>query len=747
MRDRGRSIRSRVIVVVGVPLAGLIALWIFATSLTLPNALDLRSAGVIGADVGISAGEMQFELGRERATVQEFLAKGASEAALAQQELATDTKVDRFRELVAADRLTSVAGDDLLDRIDVVTAKLNSLVAGRERVHSRSIARPEALRFYTDVVETIFDLSPFTSALADDAALTRDSITTVYFSRAEVALSEQDALIRGAAYAGRLSADEHVELIRVIAARQQLFDAAISSFPADLREQYRLILSGPGFSRLRAYEDRLIDNGPGIDIPITAASWTSIFDTVIDQFHEVGLRLRTSTVERSSSYGFSVLLRLTLAGGIGLLALALTIVASIRSSRTVIHQLSGLRKAAEELAMIRLPQVVSRLRRGEVVDVAAESRPLAAGADEIGAVGAAFNDVSRTAIQSAVDEANLRRGINDVFVNIARRSQALLHRQLALLDTMERKTTEAEDLEALFRVDHLATRMRRHAEDLVVLAGASPGRGWRSPVPLIDVIRGAVSETEDYARVDILAVPDATLAGRAVSDVIHLLAGLVENATSFSPPHTRVTVTGELVSNGYVVEIEDRGLGMDPTRYADTNARLAKPPDFDPSRSAQLGLFVVAKLASRHGVTVTLRPSPFGGVTAVTLIPSAIVNEEAPRQSVPDRPAPIPQSAVTTMEIPRTVPPPSPPRRRGHGSKPADGFDLTSHGLPRRVRPTSTRRPSGKPATVTDPLPDLSPERLRARMSALQAGTARGRQDAELATGPAESADPSTLDH
>jgi hypothetical protein len=201
---------------------------------------------------------------------------------------------------------------------------------------------------------------------------------------------------------------------------------------------------------------------------------------------------------------------------------------------------------------------------------------------------------------------------------------------------MERRTDDPTELEDLFRVDHLATRMRRHAEDLVILAGASPGRGWRNPVPLVDVLRGAVSEVEDYARVMVRPLPDVAIAGRAVADVIHLLAELIENATSFSPPHTKVNIGGDVVPRGFAVEIEDRGLGLTPDALALANARLTNPPDFDPTHSAQLGLFVVARLAARHGVLVQLRPSPYGGITAVALLPEDLV---VPRSAMVALPA------------------------------------------------------------------------------------------------------------
>jgi hypothetical protein len=278
--------------------------------------------------------------------------------------------------------------------------------------------------------------------------------------------------------------------------------------------------------------------------------------------------------------------------------------------------------------------VISRLRRGEQVDVAAEAPPLRVGNDEIGQVGRAFDAVRQTAVAAAVEEARLRQGLNDVFRNLARRNQSLLQRQLTSLDEMERKATDPEVLDDLFKLDHLTTRMRRHAEGLIILSGAPPGRGWSSPVRLVDVMRGAVAEVEDYARVQVATQAKAALSGSAVTDVIHLLAELIENATSLSPPYTQVRVTGEVVSNGFAIEVEDRGLGMTPDRMAELNHRLSRTPDVNPANTEQLGLFVVAQLARRHGISVTLRASPYGGATAVVLVPRELV--------VDDRPAALP---------------------------------------------------------------------------------------------------------
>ena len=272
---------------------------------------------------------------------------------------------------------------------------------------------------------------------------------------------------------------------------------------------------------------------------------------------------------------------------------------------------------------------VSRLRRGEDVDIAAESPPLATGkTTEIAKVAEAFSTVQRTAVEAAVGQARLRKGISQVFLNLAWRSQSLLHRQLSMLDGMERRSSEPEALEDLFRLDHLTTRMRRHAEGLTILSGATSARGWRHPVPAIDVLRGAVAEVEDYTRVNVVTQSRDGVAGAAVADVIHLLAELIENATAYSPPNTQVMVTADGVANGFAVEIEDRGLGISHEDLAKFNEQLADPPEFDLADSDQLGLFVVGRLAARHQIKITLRQSPYGGTTAIVLLPHGIVVPE-----------------------------------------------------------------------------------------------------------------------
>ena len=299
----------------------------------------------------------------------------------------------------------------------------------------------------------------------------------------------------------------------------------------------------------------------------------------------------------------------------------------VRFGRRMTRELTSFLVAVRTLADERLPLVVRRLRNGERVDIAAEAPPLVlqGSTREVTQIAEAFSAVQRTAVEAAVGEAELRSASSGVFRSLARRSQSLLQRQLGLLDSMERGTDDPEALEQLFSLDHLTTRMRRHAEGLIVLSGASPGRRWREPVPLVEVLRGATGEMEDYARVDLVIQTQDRVAGGAVADVTHLLAELIENAANYSPPGTQVRVIANRAAHGLVVEIEDRGIGIPQDTLAVLNHRLANPPEFDGVDADQLGLFVVSRLAARQEIRVSLRVSSYGGTTAIVLLPYQIV--------------------------------------------------------------------------------------------------------------------------
>jgi hypothetical protein len=228
-------------------------------------------------------------------------------------------------------------------------------------------------------------------------------------------------------------------------------------------------------------------------------------------------------------------------------------------------------------------------------------------------------------VAAASAEAGLRNGFRAILVSLGKRNQSLLHRQLRIIDQLEQQASSPAELAELFALDHLTTRMRRHAESLTILSNAAPGRSWGGPVPVIDVARAAVAEVEDYTRVTVVSESDEAVAASAVVDMIHLLAELIENATLFSPSSTRVEVRAERVANGFAVEVEDRGLGVPPDQLRELNEQLANPPDFDEADADRLGLFVVGRLAAKHGVYVSLTPSPYRGIKAVVVLPDGVV--------------------------------------------------------------------------------------------------------------------------
>jgi len=315
--------------------------------------------------------------------------------------------------------------------------------------------------------------------------------------------------------------------------------------------------------------------------------------------------------------------------GVIIFALLLSFVGTVFVARSLTGPLSLLRAAALDIASTRLPEMVRRLRDADAATADANSRvepiPITS-SDEIGEVARSFDEVHQQAVRLASEQAMLRANVNSMFVNLSRRSQSLVQRQLRLIDELENSEQDPDQLANLFKLDHLATRMRRNGENLLVLAGEEPGRKWSQAVRLLDVLRAGASEVEQYERVQLQGLPDTNVVGRVVNDLVHLVAELLENATSFSAPETRVTVTANTLNTGGVMlEIEDSGIGMTPEELDDANERLANPPVIDVAISRRMGLYVVGRLATRHGIQVRLRRSAGGGITALVLVPSSLL--------------------------------------------------------------------------------------------------------------------------
>jgi signal transduction histidine kinase len=387
--------------------------------------------------------------------------------------------------------------------------------------------------------------------------------------------------------------------------------------------------------------------------------------------------------------------------GIGLVIVIVAVTMMGLFARRLARDVTGLEATARHLADEEMPALIERLRAGEQDAAPAETAPnLRTKTAEIARAEAAITSLQHTAAVAAAGEARLRNGIGQVFVSLARRNQSLLQRQLRLIDALEQKASDPATLADLFPLDHLTTRMRRHAEGLIILSGAAPGRSWSEPVPVIDVIRGAVAEVEDYKRVTVLTRAEDAVAGLAAADMIHLLAELIENATLSSPSGTRVEVRAERVANGFAIEIDDRGLGIEAGQLRTINQQLTTPPDFDLANADQLGLFVVGKLAARHGVRVALRPSPYGGTTAVVLMPNSIVVPASETDADTDPGLRLGTDRMPVLDLNHADALALPSR---HPAQPSPAEDATGR----------TETPDGSLGLARDPAPAVPPPSFR----------------------------------
>jgi signal transduction histidine kinase len=639
MGSRGRSIRLRIYFLVTIPLVTMLGLFGYVAYTSVTNWLNLDRAPSLIRATSEPLTNFVTLLQAERRAAIVYLSQPNATNLDTYRAATTATKngISGLNATINSAATQQNATPSETAAINKMVADVNGMSGLRAAVTARKLPPLDALLGYTKIItdqDTVFqaEASSMTNTIASSSGL--GLISTI---NAREDLDEQDAVLAGALASGSLTADDRVAFSQA-AGRQQddtlLYSALLS--PSELKTYNSVFNSmvpaalGAGLTQTQQAVEagvplREIEAGG-----LSPASWQQLTHTWANGNYQAATDAAEGALAADQQLATSAKDRVWETAGFGAVGLILTLLVTILLGRSINRRLTVLRRSALTLAEEQLPAVVARLRNGDSVDVAAEAPPLRVGSDEIGQVGQAIDTVRQTAIRAAVDESRLRQGVNDMFRNLARRSQSLLQRQLAVLDGMERKATDPDVLEDLFKMDHLTTRMRRHAEGLIILSGAPPGRGWSAPVKLIDVMRGAISEVEDYARVTVSTQTRAALAGSAVTDVIHLLAELIENATTLSPPFTQVRVSGETVANGFAIEIEDRGLGMTPQRMAELNERLSRHMEINPTNTEQLGLFVVGQLARRHGVIVTLRQSPFGGTTAVAMIPQRLIVEEGP---------------------------------------------------------------------------------------------------------------------
>jgi signal transduction histidine kinase len=631
-RVRSRPIRSRpirlfLIGMFAVPLVSVVGLWVFITSITATSAINNHNFSSASRAIGSKGALLSLGLTDERAQTYLWLVAGRTtpdNSVLAARNVVNEA-------LPGAETSLSSGGIPMLpaaaSAFHAWFSDLGQLGAIRAAIDSGAMSPLAAFQSYTTIIDAEFHY--YYSAIQDPGStLSQPSIGASDGAYALEMADRETVLADGAlADRGLLSVGAQQLFIAAAANRRLLMNDTVTLLPASMSADYASIENSAQYRQFQTMENQITSSiGSGRPIPVNASAWQSASQGYLASMTTAELNSAGQLAAMAASLSDRSLTEALVAGGAGLAAVIGSVLLMAWFGRKLTRDLKGLDGSVRAMAEERLPRVVERLRRGEDVDVLAESPPPPASTiREISQIAASFATVQEEAVAVAVDQARLRKGVSQVFLNISMRNQSLLHRQLAMLDSMERQTSEPGALADLFRLDHLTTRMRRHAEGLIILSGSTPARGWRNPVPVVDVLRAAIAEVEDYVRVEVVSESGDLVAGNAVNDLIHLCAELIENATAFSPPSTRIEIRADRVGNGLAVEIEDRGLGLAEEELADINSRLAGPAEWDLANSEQLGLFVVSMLAARHSITVTLRRSAYGGTTAILLLPFGVM--------------------------------------------------------------------------------------------------------------------------
>jgi signal transduction histidine kinase len=516
---------------------------------------------------------------------------------------------------------------------------LQDLPAIRHEVQDSLTPASKIILVYTqNIIQVANTFTGSVGSGANDATLEGDVTTLGALVQAENEASEQRGILFAAlAAAPPVLRPEDLTTLEQASQQEQAdqsaFDASTST-----AEQQNLsnTVSGPGVDQAAAEEDlaeTMASANPAEPLTahgLTAGQWYAHMSATVDDMRAVADELTGSITSQADSLRSRAAEFLLITSVVTLALLLLVLAVSTIVARSLIRPLRKLRTDALDVAGHRLPEMVRRLSQSEGLDESVEIEPIGVtSTDEIGEVARAFDQVHREAVRLAADEAMLRGNLNAMFINLSRRSQSLIERQLSLIDSLEQSEQDPGRLASLFRLDHLATRMRRNSENLLVLAGHEVTRRWSQPVPLVDVLRAAISEIEQYERVVLNVQPGIVVVGQAVNDVVHLVAEIVENATTFSPEDTQVYVSGQpLSSGGVLLDITDNGVGISDQEMSHANWRLDNPPVVDVAVSRRMGLFVVGRLAARHGVRVRLRHAQAGGLTALIWLPDTVAAPE-----------------------------------------------------------------------------------------------------------------------
>jgi signal transduction histidine kinase len=521
-----------------------------------------------------------------------------------------------------------VALDDLASDVRIggrtaadLAARLAEL---RRSVDRADTAVGDVLATYGERVDALLDDGTARVQAITDSRLVARAQSFESLTRTVEAVALQQGLLTPVVARGVFDPASYDRLVGAIAVERQWRRRFEQSAGPGEREAYDAALESPAVSVAERMLAEALRAGPAGAVAGDPDLWFTSSTRKVDVLSAAADDIAAGLTDAAEAARAAASRRQVLFVALGAAALSLIVALMALLQRIVVRPIRQLTAAAHDVADSTLPHAVALVQEHgpEAADESAVPIPVGGG-DELGALTEAFNTVQRTAVALAAEQAVLRRNVNEVFVNLGRRTQNLITRQLAQIDQLEARTDDPDALSDLFLLDHFATRMRRNAENLLVIAGAESPRPWARPVSIVSVVRAAVAEATDYTRVDIERLAPTWVLGSGVSDISHLLAELVDNAIAYSPPNERVVVSGRNTHDGrYVLAVVDAGMGMPPDRLAEANARIGDPPVRDFAVSRFLGLYVVGRLAERHGIEVALAPSPVGGLTAHVVLPA-----------------------------------------------------------------------------------------------------------------------------
>ncbi|WP_101790375.1 sensor histidine kinase [Nonomuraea indica] len=692
-RLRNWRVRARLVALILVPTAAAVLLGGVQVFASTGAAADYDRTNRL-ARLSEQVGGLTHALSAERAQVAWHIARGRpadGARAVTERTVEVDQAIERVKS--GADELRGEVTGRTADQLEAMVSRFGDLGALRDQALEGDLLPAASVDLYTTILGDLLSVHAELVKGSQDDELFRQIRMLDALARAKESVAVQQALVTTVLVEGAFDAQQLQGFLGEISREQAERRRFAAEATAGERRFFDETVNGRSADRMLFLRELVLIRATagqplrGLDLAERddAREWSEAAGVIVDAMRTVERRQAAGIVARSQALSEAEQRRAYVIAAAVLALLVAVLLITTGVARSLVRPLRRLRGEALEIAGHRLPEFVQRLREARDGAVDVEIQPIGVfSKDEVGEVARAFDEVHREAVRLAGDEARLRSNVNAMFVNLSRRSQTLVERQLTLIERLERGERDDTRLGDLFKLDHLATRMRRNSENLLVLAGQEAARKWSQPVELLDVVRAALGEVESYDRVSIQVRSEAAIAGQAVTDVVHLLAELVENAVSFSSSDTKVVISSNRIDGGgLMIAVSDHGIGMTPEELAQANHRLANPPVVDVSVSRRMGLFVVGRLALRHNIRVQLRSQDVGGLTAMVLLPEALLT------GMPGAPA---AAQAPAVQVPMQGSAPGSPlgAQRGSPQGPAHGSPYgTGYGSPDRPVPGS----------------------------------------------------------